>query len=366
MVLLSKTTKFIPLCLKYPSNLWKNFYRLNTSDVAPLKSLNIEARRLILEHQSHRSVLHVKGENAASFLQGLTTNDINSLKEPSNKCIYSMFLNKGGRILYDTIIYRTNDTTAFLIECDASISQELERHLLSYSIRREIEVNRQNKEYQVWVVFDTTASEDVPVDDISINLLSLLNTKDLIASFDPRQSSLGLRILYPVETTFLNLSRVLSQIQQTENSANIMGSSSSEDNYQKHRYKFGVAEGPNEMPPGKCFALEANGDLLNGVSFNKGCYLGQELTARVHHTGVVRKRHMPLKLSESCDTLNSTNTITDLEGKKIGSVLCSLEDRALALLNVSQALESNGLMLNGHPCFAKIPKWWPEKVSIVR
>ncbi len=72
----------------------------------------------------------------------------------------------------------------------------------------------------------------------------------------------------------------------------------SPDGYHRHRLALGVAEGTDEVPLGACFPLEYNLDYLNGVSFSKGCYLGQELTARSFHTGVIRKRVMPISLTE--------------------------------------------------------------------
>ena len=102
--------------------------------------------------------------------------------------------------------------------------------------------------------------------------------------------------------------------------------------YHKHRYKEGVAEGVEEVAKGNCFPLEYNLDYMNGgeyytthafvymhthtVSFDKGCYLGQELTARTHYSGVVRKRILPFELSGSryvsCVHVTEANTCTHI------------------------------------------------------
>ena len=80
--------------------------------------------------------------------------------------------------------------------------------------------------------------------------------------------------------------------------------SATPEDYLSHRLQVGVAEGPGEVPKEACTPLEYNLDYLNGVSFTKGCYLGQELTARTHHTGVIRKRVVPITLHGKyvCDT----------------------------------------------------------------
>lgn len=93
---------------------------------------------------------------------------------------------------------------------------------------------------------------------------------------DPRVNRLGWRLLVPAgQKVEIELGKDIG--------------------YKRLRYSLGVAEGVNELPSGNCFPLESNGDYMHGISFHKGCYIGQELTARTHHTGVVRKRIMPIR-----------------------------------------------------------------------
>lgn len=101
----------------------------------------------------------------------------------------------------------------------------------------------------------------------------------LLSFGDPRLNELGWRIFVPKNNSSLFPPKDIAI--------------STESSYTKLRYALGVAEGARELPSAACFPLESNGDYLHGVSFHKGCYLGQELTARTHHTGVVRKRIMP-------------------------------------------------------------------------
>merc|ERR1712198_771277 len=91
--------------------------------------------------------------------------------------------------------------------------------------------------------------------------------------------------------------------------------------YKELRFRLGVGECPSELQSGKALPLESNVDYLHGVSFHKGCYIGQELTARTHHTGVIRKRIMPLILSTPISSESGPfpgNLILNTAGKDAG------------------------------------------------
>ncbi len=115
------------------------------------------------------------------------------------------------------------------------------------------------------------------------NLPLKLDSKIIHHFGDPRLPELGWRIFGPSDWT-PTISNNTGKIVQED-----------EERYKDLRYTLGVGEGVVEIPFGKSFPLEVNGDFLHGISFHKGCYLGQELTARTHHTGVVRKRLMPFR-----------------------------------------------------------------------
>ena len=96
---------------------------------------------------------------------------------------------------------------------------------------------------------------------------------------------------------------------------------------------------------------------MHGVSFHKGCYIGQELTARTHHTGVVRKRLMPLELSEPIKT--PTEEILDSDGKTAGKVRSTIGKSGLGLLKVDQVLANPNLTISGVASKTWKPSWWP-------
>ncbi|XP_034663647.1 putative transferase CAF17, mitochondrial [Drosophila subobscura] len=334
-------------------NICKNFKFLrltrccmrNFADTRPGKPTST------LEKLAHRELTRVHGAEVLPFLQGLVTNDVSHLQRPDGpSSIYAMFLNKGGRVLYDTIVYRTDSPDTYLLECDRQVSEEFRRHLRTFRVRKKIDIDSIDDEYAPWVLFNGHNGGE-----------KLQNNKELevFISSDPRLAALGTRILAPTD---LGLQQLVSGLWR-KNEANLTPPSSG-SNYQLLRYKQGVGEGSEELPPGKCFPLEANADFLNGVSFNKGCYVGQELTARIHHSGVIRKRYMPIRLTAP---LGANQTVQSVAGANLGRVFGHAHNHGVALLRIEQVLNgAQELVVDGERCFAERPDWWPSDLPSKR
>ncbi|XP_015109226.1 uncharacterized protein LOC107036031 [Diachasma alloeum] len=133
-----------------------------------------------------------------------------------------------------------------------------------------------------------------------------------------------------------------------------------EMSYKEFRYRLGIGEGVEDLPPGKPLPLEVNCDYLHGVSFHKGCYIGQELTARTHHTGVVRKRLMPLVFDDvPGGRLEVDESVLGEGGKAVGK-LKGVEGRfGLGLMRIAEALAGGGLRVGGTGVKVVKPCWWP-------
>ena len=278
----------------------------------------------------HRSIIQVSGADVSQFLQGLMTNDIRHLEEDPNKSMYCMFLNTQGRILYDTIIYNGHEKESYLIECDTNCSSTLIKHLMMYRVRRKISVTL-NESLKTWIFFDQPQESFCD---------------GAIVSEDPRTSELKWRVVaHP------------GQIQESNIEI------TSEDEYTKLRYQLGIGEGVADLLPGKSFPLECNCDYLHGVSFHKGCYLGQELTARTHHTGVIRKRLMPLKFEKpvTINTGESELIIRNEKGRKVGKLhgIVPGSTYGLALMRVQESLSSSHLEIDSNIVSTHRPAWWP-------
>ncbi|KAH8407160.1 hypothetical protein KR222_009558 [Zaprionus bogoriensis] len=300
-----------------------------------------------LEPLKKRELIRVHGDEVVPFLQGLVTNDVSRLQDPNGPAsIYALFLNRGGRLMYDTIIYRTNDPDTFLVECDRDASSDFRRHLRTYRVRKRIDIDTVDDEYVPWVLFNEEKIKD----------LNALKTADLFISSDPRLETMGTRILAPTEFGLNKLSKDLWR-----NHDITVRNPTFENNYRLLRYKLGIGEGVDELPPGKCFPLEANADYLNGVSFNKGCYVGQELTARVHHSGVIRKRYLPMRFTAP---VSSNCTVKSVAGANLGRVFGYANNRGVALLRIDPVLSGQQqLVLDGERCFVERPHWWPQDLA---
>lgn len=283
----------------------------------------------------NRTIAKVSGPDAGQFLQGLMTNDIKHLDEEDSASMYCMFLNTQGRVLYDAIIHSDRDLTSYLVECDTECSVALAKHLTMYRVRRKVTVTVEDS-LRAWVLFDQ------PPEDL---------IKKTICSRDPRVKELGWRVVVDKDLT-----RLADDIRLE-----------GKDRYTELRYQLGVSEGCRDMPSGTSFPLECNCDYLHGVSFHKGCYLGQELTARTYHTGVIRKRMMPVvfqnavPLSPSADDQSAAKIVTNENGTKVGQLRGSIAGSVygLALLRMHQSLSSSQLAIDSHPITTHKPSWWP-------
>ncbi|XP_068201626.1 putative transferase CAF17 homolog, mitochondrial [Palaemon carinicauda] len=315
-------------------------------------------QRLHAEAQRHRSLIQVQGSEAASFLQGLITNDVEHLEEGATS-IFSMLLNTQGRILFDSLIYKKQDNT-YLLECDAKKCEQLVKHLKMYRVRRKINIDHVDG-HCVWAVFDNSISfEDItPMDMESLYMnpkseskvdLKLCDNQnsEVIATRDPRLRYLGHRLIIPVNSNIKDI------IPDTEVSEGL---------YKVLRYRLGVCEGIDEIPPTKCFPLEANCDYLHGVSFHKGCYIGQELTARTFHTGVVRKRYMPIVFSAEASHLTFDSGIVNDKGKVVGKVRGIAGAQGIGLMRIEESLAAKTLTADNLTLVTSRPAWWPFEAS---
>ena len=327
-------------------------------------SVAAEQKSSVVECLNSRGILRVTGKETSLFLQGLITNDMRHLEEGAQS-MYTMFLNTKGRVMYDAIIYKSKEEGVFLIECDKSALSHLQKHLKMFRVRRKIDIENLEDELKVWVVFDPKLTESGDMKCVlKDQLQELTNNEDIINDLkkrhdiivcrDPRLSNLGVRILAPAdEDISLQNDKDRSVCQEDGVS------------YRAFRYRLGIGEGVNDLPPENCFPLEANGDYLHGISFHKGCYIGQELTARTHHTGVIRKRLMPVFFELVPQTKLEVNTSVQLpSGSSKFSLgkLRGVEGKVgLALLRIAEVLDAAKLQILDETAETMKPHWWPQE-----
>lgn len=205
-----------------------------------------------------RGVLHVTGADAGKFLQGIVTSDVDKIEDGG--VIHAALLSPQGKILFDFFVVA--DHGGFFLEAPRDTLADLAKRLGFYRLRAEVNIT-QAPDVQVAAIWDGAA-----------------NLPDSAIAFaDPRLPALGTRVLVSTDCTIRALAC-------DERSA---------DDYHAHRIQLGVPEGGRDYPFGDTFPHEALLDQLNGVDFEKGCFVGQEVVSRMEHRGTARKRIVPVK-----------------------------------------------------------------------
>eukprot|EP00041_Stephanoeca_diplocostata_P012399 m.207765 g.207765 ORF g.207765 m.207765 type:complete len:444 (-) comp18941_c0_seq1:85-1416(-) len=271
---------------------------------------------------AHRAVISIAGIDTFKLLQGLVTNDM-TLLNPTHELathathdsnttmrqapnMYSFFLNKDGRVLFDVFINRVGDTDEYLIDCNQDMCDALRKHLKRYALRAKVKIADASEKFAV--VSYTTPCDDIHDSTTTLNLVA--------GGEDPRFDNLACED-EAAETGSRScpdsdqdcpavLHRVIVERTSEQSTESEIGMERLRS-YNLARVRLGLGEGTVDFPPGNCFPSESNLDILRGVSFNKGCYLGQELTARTHHTGVTRKRLLPVRIHATDDTCKGSS-----------------------------------------------------------
>ncbi len=243
-----------------------------------------------------RSVLEITGVDAKDFLQGLITNDITAVN--ANRAIYAALLTPQGKILFDFFI-SSPQSDIFWLECSRIHCADLAKRLTFYKLRADVTIK--------------TLS-----DDLKVTCIWGQGAKAAEAGFgyeDPRCAQAGMRVIATAEA-----------ISTTGNKVDMPA-------YTAHRVKLGLADSDADIGSSLRFVHECNLDMLNGVDFSKGCYVGQEVVSRMHHKQAARKRILPVSAPQP---LTTGSTIM-AEGKSIGEILTSTGPQALAVLRLDKA-----------------------------
>lgn len=302
-------------------------------------------------HLPHRTLLKLQGQDTSPFLQGIITNDMGLLEEPGRTAMYSHMLNVQGRTLYDIMLYSLKEADAghgVFLECDCTIKDSVLKHLKIYKIRRKVNINP-CPELSVWAVLPK--QKNAGRETIKPELSS--PDKALVWETDPRTQEMGWRLVLDSEVDPLD---IIASCQKGDT-----------EDYHRHRYAIGLPEGVKDLPPGVALPLESNLVYMQGISFSKGCYIGQELTARTHHTGVVRKRLMPVRLSAPAQDLEEGVALQTQSGKPAGKHRAGVGELGLSLIRMAHAKEVLTLKSPDDTTVtleASVPDWWPQDVKI--
>ncbi len=261
-----------------------------------------------------RSIIEIKGSDRKSFLQGLITNDINKIGD--NNLIYAAMLNASGRFLYDFFIFEKNDS--IFLDCLGSRQNEIITKLKFYKLRTQVEIIKHD-DYKITQNFDSPDSSRG------------------LAFKDPRHKDLGYRIYNIAE--FIDedeeeISYSINKIWHNDNDAQ----TNDLTKYHYRRICLKIPESEHDLTYEKSIIAEFNFDNLNAIDYTKGCYIGQELTARTHHTGQIRKKIFHATISDLTEV--EKNSEISCEEKNSGIILSTAyyenELHALVLIKITE------------------------------
>ncbi len=238
-----------------------------------------------------RAAVRVGGADAGTFLQGLITNDLD-VKQGS---IFAGLLSPQGKVLFEFVIVQPDE--GFLLDVAASAADDLVKRLTLYKLRAKIEIELARE----WKVFSQSSSLAELPDSASGGMMFT----------DPRLHDLGRRAHLPDPK--MSVPAMLD--------------------YDAHRISLGVPEGGKDYLFGELFPHEAMFDQLHGVSFTKGCYVGQEIVARMQHRGTARSRFL---MVAAAGPLPERGTPVLAGDKPIGEMGSSVGGNGLALIRLDR------------------------------
>lgn len=265
-----------------------------------------------------RALLQVSGPDTLEFLNALVSNDAATAPGPEGlkPAAYAALLSPQGKFLHDMLIV-TVGADRLLLDVAAERRADLKRRLMLYRLRAKVEI----AELEGWTGYALFGSGETP----AVPDGGILFT-------DPRLATLGWRLWLPPNTE-----PALSAVDASV--------------YEEHRLTLGVPDGVRDIEIEKGLLLENHFEALHGVDFKKGCYIGQELTARTKYRGLVKKQLYRIEAQDPDKALPAIGTPITANGQEVGSLRSSIGGQGLALLRldaVDQPLDAAGVALRAH------------------
>jgi folate-binding protein YgfZ len=268
----------------------------------------------------NRALIAVNGAEARDFLQGLITNDMETCRD--GHAVYAGLLTPQGKILFDFFAL-ANGEDRWLLDCGASRAGDLVKRLSLYRLRAKVEI--------------------LPRSDLAVAAAwneggTIAAKTDVVMFPDPRLRDLGIRMI-GTRTALEEATRNMCP-----------------GDYDSHRLKLGVPDSV-DLPADQVFALDAGFEELNGVSFKKGCYVGQEVTARMKHRASARKRFLTAAIAGEVPA----GTPVEAEGRELGTLASGKDGHALALVRLDRLEDAEGkqapITAAGRQVILRKPGW---------
>ena len=239
-----------------------------------------------------RGLLYINGEDSKEFLQNIITNNIDNVRE-NNSC-FAALLSPQGKYLYDFLIVKHK--LGFLLDCEKKIIDDLFKQLNLYKLRSRVEIINLSNEF---VVANLSKEKFLELENSENKPGLTIKFREDPILLDPRLSDLGARLIINLEKLYLSLKKL---------ELNIVDA----DEYYNFSHELGIPQIDTKNLQNKIFGIECNFEELNGIDFKKGCYIGQENTARIKLKEKLNKRLFAIKVLEgeiNKDEITSNNKI---------------------------------------------------------
>ena len=282
-----------------------------------------------------RAILYVNGEDARDFLQNLISNDIDKVTD--NSSCFASLLTPQGKFLYEFIVVKHK--SGFFIDCEKSQSEEILKQLNLYKIRSKVEILNLSNEF---VVASFGYEKYLSIDDSKDILGFTMRYREDPIFLDPRNKNLGARLIINLEKLYLSLKKLELKDNKIED-------------YYKQSHKLGIVPKNLNKLKNKLFGIECNFEELNGIDFKKGCYVGQENTARIKLKNKLSKRLLPVEIINGKLDEGEIVYCNEIE---IGKILIN-EEYPFALIKFSNENFNKDLTLKSKNASFKIfiPEW---------
>jgi folate-binding protein YgfZ len=270
-----------------------------------------------LAHLAERGVVEVAGEDRVGFLQGLVSNDV-ALAAPGH-AVWAALLTPQGKWLADFFVLA--DADRLLLDCERAQAPMLAQKLGRFRLRARVTVADVSDHLRAAAAW---GAPPPPVDGT--------------VAPDPRLPDAGWRIL----------------------AADLPSATADAADWDRHRLALGLPDGSRDLEPEKSVLLEAGFDELGGISWTKGCYMGQELTARTRYRGLLKRRLVPVDVA---GPLPPPGAPVLRDGAEVGTMRSGRDGRGIALLRL-EALDAPSLACAEATLMPRIPAWMrlPETV----
>jgi folate-binding protein YgfZ len=280
-----------------------------------------------------RGLVSVAGEDCCDFLQGLVSNDVT--KAGPGRALYAAFLTPQGKYLHDFFIVHMGG--ALILDCERA--DDLMRRMKLYKLRSRVDIEDRTGTLTAAALFGEGTSEALGLDGEAGSATSFA---DGVAYMDPRLADAGARAVLDGDGA-----------QAALEDAGFKPAAAAD--YDSLRLGLGLPDGSRDLTVEKSILLENGFDELNGIDWDKGCYMGQELTARTKHRALIRKRLMPVDIDGAAP---APGTPILLDGAESGVMRSAQGAVGLALMRLEHVEKARQ---SGDPFTAGEARLTPRK-----